>query len=710
MNKIGKKRSEKRFERSSERRAGKAHGRGVKRRENRRDVSETLTGVVAMGRGGYGFVTVEGRTEDIFIPERKMHSALSGDTVQVIVRTPKGGKKGDSKGPAGRSQSHIEGEVVAIVERSNKPYVGLLQVIFKNAWVIVESKSMPYDIQVPLTDEIKAYAGQKVAVKIVKWHNGMDAPLGAIVDVLGAPGENETEMHAILAEYDLPYKFPEEVEQSAAQIEVKIPAGEIKRRRDFRKVLTFTIDPADAKDFDDAISFQRLDNGNVEVGVHIADVTHYVLPNDIIDREGYERGTSVYLVDRTVPMLPTVLSDNLCSLRPNEEKLTFSAVFEMDEKANVKSSWFGRTVIKSSRRFCYEEVQAHLEDVGLAKMGSVDRGRIVDNRPKTPYKGLAKEEDVLKAVEELQKIAAVLRKKRFSHGAIEFERPEMKVLVDEAGKPVDVIQKIGFEANWLIEEYMLLANKYVATFVSKLKPKRTFVYRVHDTPDAEKIEVLKGFVHHFGYQMGPTENGKAIAKELNSLMKRVKATPECNAIQLMALRSMARAKYTTENIGHYGLAFDNYTHFTSPIRRYPDMMVHRLLARYLDEAESVNPAQWEDFCKHCSMREQLATEAERASIKYKMAEYLSDKVGQEFEGTISGLTERGMYVEIEPTKIEGMVSLRDIKDDYFEFDEKAYTLTGKRTGRVYRMGDKVRIKVFKTNLEQRLIDYMLIDE
>lgn len=682
---------------------------------------EDVVGTVSMGRGGYGFITVEGRKDDIFIPEKKMHSALSGDTVRVAIKSRRGkfSNSGSNSFEQRHDGQHFEGEVLAIIERSDKPYVGLLQIIYKTVWVIIESKSMPYDIKLPFSEELRSLEGHKVAVKITRWRDGMDAPLGQLLDDLGLPGDNETEMHAILAEYDLPYRFSDEVEQAASGIPVKISRKDIEERRDFRKTLTFTIDPADAKDFDDALSFKQLENSNFEVGVHIADVTHYVRPNDTIDTEGYQRGTSVYLVDRTIPMLPEVLSNNLCSLRPGEEKLTFSVVFELDEKANIKDTWYGRTIIKSDRRFCYEEVQEYLEDNGLAIVGGVDRSRLealkqqaagVDEGAQVKKRSSAREKAVFAALGELQKLAAILRKKRFSHGAIEFERPEMKVLVDQEGKPYDVIQKMSYEANWLIEEFMLLANKAVATYVAKMKAKKTFVYRVHDAPDMEKIEQLRGFIHHFGYAMGPTENGKSVARELNSLMKKVKSKPESNAIQILALRSMARAKYTTDNIGHYGLAFDYYTHFTSPIRRYPDMMVHRLLARYLAGEESVSAQKWEEFCKYCSSREQLATEAERASVKYKMAEYLQSRIGQEFEGTISGLTERGMYVEIEPTKIEGMISLRDIKEDYFEFDEKEYTVTGKRTKKVYRLGDKVRIKVLKVSLEQRLIDYTLVSE
>ena len=674
---------------------GRKSGRGT---TPRKKILEEVTGTVIMGREGYGFISVPEKEDDVFVPARRLRGALHGDTVRVAITKLK-------------DDTHrMEGEVLEILERSKKPYIGVLQIIGEQAWVIIESRFMPYDIGVPMSQVKGEWQGMKVAVVVELWRDGMDAPLGRIVDVLGEPGENDSEMHAILAEYGLPYRFEESVEVAAAAIPVKISKKEIEARRDFRKVCTFTIDPADAKDFDDAVSFRVLDNGNYEVGVHIADVTHYVKPGDIVDKEAVERATSVYLVDRTVPMLPEALSNNLCSLRPNEEKLTFSAVFEMNAKAKVIKSWFGRTVIKSDRRYAYEEAQLILEKAGLAAESGLDPAKIPNNKPARKPRGAASEKELTQAVVELHKLAAIMRKHRFETGSISFERPEMKVIVDESGKPVDVQQRITREANWLIEEFMLLANKEVAKYVTKgMRLKEpTFVYRIHEEPDFEKIKNLKDFVKHFGYTMGSTENGREVAMELNKLLDKVKDKPECGAIEIVALRSMARAKYSTDNVGHYGLGFQYYTHFTSPIRRYPDMMVHRLLAHYLDKGKNEDKKRYEELCKHSSAREQLATDAERASIKYKLSEFMQDKVGNEYDGTVSGVTEWGIYVEIEPTKVEGMVSLRDIKEDYFIFDEKNYCVYGKSTKVKFTLGDKVRIKVSKVNLEQKLIDYELV--
>ncbi len=683
---------------------GQARGKGKSvsskrgRGAGRKKVLELLEGTVIMGREGYAFINIPDRDDDVFVPAKKLLGALHGDKVRVAVTKLK-------------DDNHkMEGEIVELLERSKKPYIGILQIIGRQAWVIVESKFMPYDIQVPAEDVKDEYQGLKVAVVVEQWRAGMDAPKGRIVDVLGEPGENNTEMHAILAEYGLPYKFEKEVEEAAAKIPVKIPKKEIDSRRDFRKVCTFTIDPADAKDFDDAISLQVLDNGNLEVGVHIADVTHYVKPGDIIDKEAIERATSVYLVDRTVPMLPEALSNNLCSLRPNEEKLTFSAVFEMNHKAKLIKSWFGRTIIKSDRRFAYEEAQQILEEAGLAEPSGMDPVNIPNNKPARKPRGAASEAQIKEAVITLHKLAAILRKQRFESGSISFERPEMKVIVDAKGKPIDVRQKVTREANWLIEEFMLLANKAVATYVTmgmRIK-EPTFVYRIHEEPNYDKIQNLRDFVKHFGYTMGSTNNGREVAKELNLLLDKVKDKPECGAIEIIALRSMARAKYSTDNVGHYGLGFQYYTHFTSPIRRYPDMMVHRLLAHYLDKGKSADKKKYEELCKHSSEREQVATDAERSSIKYKLSEYMQDKIGNEYEGTISGVTEWGIYVEIEPTKVEGMVSLRDIKDDFFIFDEKNYCVIGKSSRVKFTLGDKVKIKVSKVNIEQKLIDYELV--
>lgn len=656
----------------------------LSRNHGKKSPKVELVGQMLMSKEGYGFVRVEGREDDIYIPARKMRGALNGDTVAILAASGVSA----SKKREGRGGS-AEGEVLRVLERSKKPYVGILQIIGGKAWVIIESRVMPYDVQVPLESVQSEDEGKKVAVLVNRWERRDDAPWGEIVDVLGMPGENNTEMHAILAEYGLPYKFPDAVERAAATIPVEITPDEIARRRDFRDICTFTIDPADAKDFDDALSFRTLESGNFEVGVHIADVTHYVRPGDILDKEAYERGTSVYLVDRTVPMLPEILSNNLCSLREGEEKLTFSAVFELNAKAKVIKRWFGRTVIKSNKRFSYEQAQEIIEAAAVEE---------------------AVQPEVRQAVLELHKLASIMRAKRFAEGSISFERPEMKVIVDSNGKPLDVVEKITKEANWLIEEFMLLANREVAHYVTKsLKSKApTFVYRIHETPNEEKIKSLSDFVKNFGYKFTPSKNPREIATELNTLMEESKGRPENAAISILALRSMARAEYSTDNVGHYGLGFDYYTHFTSPIRRYPDMMVHRLLARYMDKGRSEKKQLFEQMCQHASAREQLATEAERASIKYKTVEFMQDKLGKEYDGTISGITEWGLYVQIEPTKVEGMVALRDIKGDYFVFDEKRYCLRGKASRQVFTLGDKVRVKVERTNLEQKLLDYSLV--
>lgn len=677
----------------------------LSRNHGKKSPKVELVGQMLMSKEGYGFVRVEGREDDIYIPARKMRGALNGDTVAILAASGVSA----SKKREGRGGS-AEGEVLRVLERSKKPYVGILQIIGGKAWVIIESRVMPYDVQVPLESVQREDEGKKVAVLVNRWERRDDAPWGEIVDVLGMPGENNTEMHAILAEYGLPYKFPDAVERAAATIPVEITPDEIARRRDFRDICTFTIDPADAKDFDDALSFRTLESGNFEVGVHIADVTHYVRPGDVLDKEAYERGTSVYLVDRTVPMLPEILSNNLCSLREGEEKLTFSAVFEMNAKAKVIKRWFGRTVIKSNKRFSYEQAQEIIEAAAAGQAVQSGDKQAVQPEVAAQKDKQAVQPEVRQAVLQLHKLASIMRAKRFAEGSISFERPEMKVIVDSNGKPLDVVEKITKEANWLIEEFMLLANREVAHYVTKsLKSKApTFVYRIHETPNEEKIKSLSDFVKNFGYKFTPSKNPREIATELNTLMEESKGRPENAAISILALRSMARAEYSTDNVGHYGLGFDYYTHFTSPIRRYPDMMVHRLLARYMDKGRSEKKQLFEQMCQHASAREQLATEAERASIKYKTVEFMQDKLGKEYDGTISGITEWGLYVQIEPTKVEGMVALRDIKGDYFVFDEKRYCLRGKASRQVFTLGDKVRVKVERTNLEQKLLDYSLV--
>ena len=707
--------------------ARKNNSRGRGRGKKEKKAFPLVEGRVQMTREGYAFIIVEGEEDDVFVKASKTRGALNGDTVRVAVTREK------------TDRQRREGEVVAILQRSPKPFIGILHIVAGQAWVLMQSRFMPYDITIPFTEsdksryrrhkvkgqsmaepkdetgylkplpepdvyavhgvfelgedgygrrELQARSGMKVAAVVDDWPRGEMTPRGHIVDVLGEPGDNDTEMHAILAEYALPYRFESAVANAADQISEEITAEDLAGRRDFRNVLTFTIDPADAKDFDDALSFIKLENGNYEVGVHIADVTHYVRPGSVVDEEARSRGTSVYLVDRTVPMLPEKLCNKLCSLRPNEEKLTFSAVFEITPRGRIVDQWFGKTVIYSDFRFAYEDAQA-----------------IIEAGPSVSHEGVS--EEIKDAVLVLNDLASKLRKKRFASGAISFERPEMKVEVDEKGKPVNVYQKVSKEANWLIEEFMLLANRSVAEFVAKAK--KTFVYRIHDEPNQEKVESLRNFIGNFGYKMGPTGNGKEISKELNALFAAAKDTPEYNAIELLSLRTMAKARYDTENLGHYGLAFKYYTHFTSPIRRYPDMMVHRLLDHYLSGGASVQEDKYSKMCKYATEREIVAAEAERASIKYKLVEFMEDKVGYTFGGNVSGLTEWGMYVEIEPTKIEGMVPLRDIKSDFFEFDPDRYRLVGRRSKIVYNLGDSVRIRVKKTNLEQKLLDYELIE-
>ena len=667
--------------------------RAEKRKKKVRIVPE-FVGTAMMSREGFVFVRIEGQEEDVFVKASKTRGALHGDTVRVAVTQEREGNV--------RRRS---GEIIAILERSKKPFVGILHVVGKQAWVLMSSKTMPYDISVPVPEGGKR--GMKVAAVVDEWPRGETGPVGHVVDILGMPGENDTEMHAILAEFGLPYKFEKTVENAADQISEEITDKDRAGRKDFRKTLTFTIDPADAKDYDDALSFRKLDNGNFEVGVHIADVTYYVKPGTPVDAEAQARGTSVYLVDRTVPMLPEKLSNKLCSLRPHEEKLTFSAVFEITPLAKVINPWFGRTHIISDYRFSYELAQAIIDAGDNAMAEQFGEGSECGPVP----------DEVKEAVLTLNKLALKLRKKRFAAGAVSFDRPEMKVDIDENGKPIGVHQKFSKEANWLIEEFMLLANRSVAEFVASggkmggkaLANPKTFVYRVHDEPNLEKLTGLREFAGNLGFKMGPIGSGKDIALSLNNLLADAKEKPELGAIQILALRSMAKACYSTDNIGHYGLAFKFYTHFTSPIRRYPDVMVHRLLAMYLHGADSQSLDYYTAQCKHASEREVIAAEAERESVKYKLVEFMEDKVGQEFDGHVSGVTQWGIYVEIEPTKIEGMIPYRTIRSDFYDFDEDHYRAVGRRKHGVIKLGDPLRIRVKGTNLEQKLLDYELVE-
>ena len=610
--------------------------------------------------------------ESIFIAERNAMHAMDGDRVRVLVY-------------AKRRGHDAEGEVVEIVEKTPQIFVGTLEVQKHFAFLLTDNKVLANDIFIPKTALKGGKTGDKAVVRITEWPDRARNPYGEVVDILGPAGENNTEIHAILAEFGLPYRYPEAVEKAANKIPDAITDEEIAAREDFRQVTTFTIDPKDAKDFDDALSIRRLSNGNWEVGVHIADVSYYVKPGSIIDKEAESRGTSVYLVDRVVPMLPERLCNEICSLRPDEDKLTFSCIFELNGNAEVQKSHIARTVIRSNRRFAYEEAQEVIET------GEGD------------YK-----EEILA----LNDLAQKLRKRRFDNGSINFDRHEVKFDIDESGKPIGVYFKVSKEANKLIEEFMLLANRTVAEFIGKpkdgKKPK-AFVYRVHDLPDPDKMASFAAFITRFGYKI-KTEGSKAdLSKGINSLLANVQGKPEENLVETIAIRAMAKAVYTTVNIGHYGLSFDYYTHFTSPIRRYPDLMVHRLLERYMAGGRSVNVQSLGDECKHASDMEQLAANAERASIKYKQVEFMGERLGEEYDGVISGITEWGLYVEINENKCEGLVPIRDLEDDYYEFDEKNYCLMGRRKHRIYRLGDPIRIKVARANLERKQLDFALVE-
>jgi len=643
-----------------------------------------VTGTMDITSRGRGFVIVEGREDDILIKPKHLNKALNGDLVEVYVFKRKRGGK-------------VEGEVTKILERKRTEFVGTIQVSEKFAFVECPGYSMYTDIFIPKSKISTAETGDKVLVKMEGWEAHSDSPVGSVLKVLGKAGEHQTEIHSILAQYGLPYEFPHEVEAFANNLDTRIHEAEISKRKDYREILTFTIDPKDAKDFDDALSFQLLENGNYEIGIHIADVSHYVRPGNALDDEAYERATSVYLVDRVVPMLPEILSNNACSLRPQEEKFTFSAIFEMNDKAEVLKKWFGRTVIFSDARFAYEEAQEIIET------GST----LIPSSISLTGKDYHVDEAIKNAVLEMDRMAKILRKKRMHQGAISFDKVEVKFILDANNNPEGVYFKESKDANKLIEEFMLLANRSVAEFIGKQQPKKTFVYRVHDEPDDEKIAALENIVKRFGYKLN-THDRKSTAASLNQLLTDVVGKKEQNLVDTLAIRSMSKAVYTTNNIGHYGLAFDYYTHFTSPIRRYPDVMVHRLLQQYLDGAKSAPEEKYEEQCKHSSDMEQLASNAERDSIKYMQVKFMMDHKDQDFLGVISGVTEWGVYVEIIANKCEGMVRLADLNDDHYVFDKDEFAVIGSKSKNIYRLGDEVYVKVKNADLVKKHLDFLML--
>jgi len=645
------------------------------------------TGRVDIAGRGQGYIIVEELEDDIFVNNKNLNKALNGDIVEVYVfNRKKGGKN--------------EGEITRIVERKKTEFVGTIQVQDNFAFVDVTDHKMHTDIFVPKNKIKDAKNGEIVLVKMEDWPEKADSPFGSVVKVLGLPGEHNTEIHAILAQYGLPYEFPTEVEAYANSIDTRIHPDEIAKRRDMRKDLTFTIDPKDAKDFDDALSFTTLANGNYEIGIHIADVSHYLKEGTVLDEEAYERATSVYLVDRVVPMLPEILSNGACSLRPHEEKYTFSAVFEINSKAEVLHKWFGRTVTYSDARFAYEEAQHIIENPN-------DKSYSVPVEISITGKEYKIEKPIAEAILEMDALAKILRKKRMQEGAISFDKLEVKFILSEGGNPDGVYFKESKDANKLIEEFMLLANRSVAAFIGTQSQKKTFIYRVHDEPDDEKIAALENIIKRFGYTLD-TKNRKSTSQSLNKLLKDVHGRNEQNLIDTLAIRTMSKAVYTTNNIGHYGLAFDHYSHFTSPIRRYPDVMVHRLLQLYLDGKSSANQQSYEEKCKHSSEMESLASSAERDSIKYMQVKYMQDHQEQEFLGVISGVTDWGIYIEISSNKCEGMVRLQDLRDDHYVFDKEQYAVVGQRSNKTYVLGDEVYVKVKNADLVKKHLDFTML--
>ena len=657
--------------------------------------TSVMEGVFHRKVNGKNIFLPDGGGEPILVAERNSLHAMDGDVVRVSMMA--------------RRKNHVrEAAVTEILKRSDKQFVGTLQVRKDYAYLLTEDRTLANDIFIPKANLKKGKTGDKAVVKIVEWPDNAKNPIGKVVDILGQTGENDAEMHAILAEYGLPYFYPAQVEKAAKKLQPDITAEDIARREDMRDVCTFTIDPRDAKDFDDALSIRKLSPHLWEVGVHIADVSHYVEEGGLIDREALKRATSVYLVDRTVPMLPERLCNFICSLRPDEDKLTYSVIFLMNDKAEVKDWHLAHTVTRSDRRFIYEEVQQVLEAHGEAS--PEDYNNPGDHcEPENPNYRPA--EDFAEELIVLNRMAKELRARRFANGAVDFDRCEVRFEIDEKGKPVSVYFKVAKDANKLVEEFMLLANRTVAEYVGKVpknKKAKVLPYRIHDSPDPNKLSNLANFVIKFGYKLKPNGGRAEVSRNINKLLESVKGKREQDVVEQVTLRAMMKARYSIHNVGHYGLAFDYYTHFTSPIRRYPDLMVHRLLTKYEEGGRSANPVKYEELCEHCSDMEQTAASAERASIKYKQVEYMSERLGQTFKGTISGVTEFGIYVEVDENKCEGMVPLRDLDDDYYEFDERNYCLRGRRYHHCYNLGDSVKIQVARADLYRKQLDYKLV--